>query len=78
MAIKDLLVVVERSPASSQRLEWALAVAARFSARVTAMALVPHLARHGVRLEVKATPSAGMPVGAVILSQAADEVPISW
>ena len=42
MPIKDLLVLVERTAAASQRLEFALAIAARFSARVTAMALVPH------------------------------------
>jgi nucleotide-binding universal stress UspA family protein len=42
MPIKDLLVLVDRTAAASQRLEFALAIAARFSARVTAMALVPH------------------------------------
>jgi nucleotide-binding universal stress UspA family protein len=42
MPIKDLLVLVERTAAAGQRLEFALAIAARFSARVTAIALVPH------------------------------------
>ena len=56
MAIKDLLVLVDRSPASGRRLEWALAVAARFSARVTALALVaePYLpALVGVHIPVE-------------------------
>ena len=41
MPIKDLLVSVDRTAPSRQRLEFALAVAQRFSARVTALALVP-------------------------------------
>jgi hypothetical protein len=41
MAIKDLLMVANRSPASAQRLESALALVAQFSARATAIALAP-------------------------------------
>jgi nucleotide-binding universal stress UspA family protein len=40
MSIKDLLVHVDRSPASARRLDWALGLAARFSARVSGLALV--------------------------------------
>lgn len=40
MSLRDLLVLVDRSPASAVRLEWALALAARFSSRVTALYLV--------------------------------------
>ena len=40
MSMKDLLVLVDRSPASAVRLEWALTLASRFSARVTALYLV--------------------------------------
>ena len=40
MVIKDLVVLVDGSPASGARLEWVLAVAARFGARVTALGLV--------------------------------------
>ena len=72
MAIKDLLMVVNRSPASAQRLESALAVAAQFTHGRPPWRAA-HLARHGVRPEVKATPSAVMAAGDVILSQPADE-----
>lgn len=41
MAIKDLLVQVDGSASSGPRLEWALTVAERYSAQVTAMAMVP-------------------------------------
>ena len=41
MPIKDLLVSVDRTAPSRPRLEFALALAQRFSARVTALALVP-------------------------------------
>jgi nucleotide-binding universal stress UspA family protein len=40
MVIRDLLVALDRSPASNARLEYTLTLAARFSARVTGMALV--------------------------------------
>jgi nucleotide-binding universal stress UspA family protein len=41
MPIKDLLVTIDRSPASDQRLGLVLTMAAKFSARVTALTLVP-------------------------------------
>jgi nucleotide-binding universal stress UspA family protein len=41
MPIKDLLVLADRAAPSRQRLEFALAVAQRLSANVTALALVP-------------------------------------
>jgi nucleotide-binding universal stress UspA family protein len=41
MPIKDLLVSVDRTALSRQRLEFALAVARQFSAHVTALVLVP-------------------------------------
>lgn len=41
MAIKDLLVQVDGSPSSGPRLEWALTVAERSSAQVTALAMAP-------------------------------------
>jgi nucleotide-binding universal stress UspA family protein len=41
MPIKDLLVLADRAAPSRQRLEFALAVARRLSANVTALALVP-------------------------------------
>jgi nucleotide-binding universal stress UspA family protein len=42
MTLKDLLVLVDSDAASRQRMEYALDMAARFDARVTAMALIPH------------------------------------
>ncbi|MGD9511361.1 MAG: universal stress protein [Geminicoccaceae bacterium] len=42
MAVKDLLVLVDSDTASRRRMEYALDIAARFDARVTALALIPH------------------------------------
>ena len=42
MPIKDLLLLLDGTAASRSRLELGLGLAQRFSARVTAMALVPH------------------------------------
>ena len=42
MAVRDLLVLVDNDAASQRRLDYALDIARRFDARVTAMALVPH------------------------------------
>jgi nucleotide-binding universal stress UspA family protein len=36
------------------------------------MEIADHLARHGVKVEVKTTASGGLPIGDVLLSQAAE------
>lgn len=42
MGLKDLLVLVDSDTASRQRVDYALDIASRFDARVTAMALIPY------------------------------------
>ena len=64
MPIKDLLVLVDRTAPSRPRLELALAVARQFSARVTALALVP---------EPYLPPAVGLPIPLELVRQQVQE-----
>ena len=64
MPIKDLLVLVDRTAPSRPRLEFALAVARQFSARVTALALVP---------EPYLPPAVGLPIPLELVRQQVQE-----